>query len=106
MSKIFVTQHTSRANYSALLEHGSDVVFLTDKEYAPEPSMPQTNDKIYHEMKRNLSAYIQGEDFIVTTGSAIPNILVGILISGMPGEHRVLKWSNQSRAYFLHTVRI
>jgi hypothetical protein len=88
------------------MDHGDEVIFLTDKEHLPEPTLPRYNDEIYAEIERKMIDYIQGEDFIVTTGSALPNVMVGVIIARMKGEHRFLKWGNRDHAYSLHTIRI
>ena len=103
-NKIFVTQFIPRVNNTPLADYG-EVIYLTDKEHAPEPTLPRYNDEVYEEMKRKMADYVQGTDFIVLTGSAMPNVLIGVIIAKMKGEHRFLKWSNRDQRHNIHTVR-
>lgn len=101
--RVFVTQFTKRQNFTELNEYG-EVTFLTDEEYRPEPTMPSFNDGIAARIKANFNTYIPGHDFIVTTGSAIPNIIVGSLLP--KGEHNILKWNNMNRRFELFKVKV
>jgi hypothetical protein len=103
MSKVFVTQYSPHLRFAEASEYG-EVVFLTDKEFRPEPSPPGANDVIIVEIVRNLQEYIPGEDYIALTGSAIPNLVVGGVVKGLRGPHKVLKWSNRSKNYELFLV--
>lgn len=106
--KVFVTQYVSRLDYSELNSYG-EVIFLSREEYQPEPTLPEINstitDKIVSVLKSN---YIPGVDFIATTGSAIPNMIVGIVLAKCPSTHRhnILKWSNRKLSYELFKVKV
>lgn len=101
--KVYVTQYYKNLNFAKAQDYG-DVVFLTDNEYRPEPTMPRTNEQITAEIKANFSTYVAGVDYIITTGSAIPNVVVGSLL--LPGTHNILKWSGRNDMYELFKVRI
>lgn len=101
--KVFVTQFTKRQNFTELNEYG-EVVFLTDKEYRPEPNLPTHNEAIRIEIKSKMTDYVPGLDYIVTTGSAIPNILAGMMIARQPGPHNVLKFNNMTKRFELFKV--
>ncbi len=103
--KVYVTQFYKNLNFAKAQEYG-DVVFLTDKEYRPEPTMPRYNEQITSEIERKFSSYVPGHDYIITTGSAIPNVVVGSLLAKMPGTHNILKWSSRNEMYELFKVRI
>lgn len=101
---VFVSQYVRNLDFAEASKHG-EVIFLTDKEYRPEPvPNASTNDMINNQIKMRLTDYIAGTDFLMTTGSGIPNIIVGSLLRA--GEHKVLKWSNQRKTYELFKVRI
>lgn len=103
MSKVFVTQHSPHLRFAEANEYG-EVVFLTDKEYMPQPAPERANHAIKAEIVNKMKEYIPGTDYIVVTGSAIPNLIVGAIIGTMNGPHRVLKWSNRMRGYELFLV--
>ena len=100
---VFVSQYVRNLDFAEAEKYG-EVVFLTDKEYRPEPAPGRFNDQIENEIRSKLTEYVAGTDFIMTTGSGIPNIIVGHLLR--KGEHKVLKWSNQRKQYELFKVRI
>lgn len=103
--KVFITQFISNLNYSGT-DHYGEAIFLTKGEFRPEPSMPKYNESIANEIKNNMGAYLQGIDYIVLTGSSIPNMVVGTIISKMKGSHKLLKWSNREKRYEVFTLTI
>ena len=103
MSKVYVTQFDPKWNFSSLDQYG-DVIFLTDREYAAEPAPGSYNNSIVNQIGAKLKEYVPGEDYIVMTGSAIPNMITGMWISDMAGPHKVLKWSNRSSEYELFKI--
>lgn len=111
MSKVLVTQYVKSINFSEAEKYG-EVIFLTAEEYRPEPVVQLHNDKIRDEITRNFNKhYIPGEDYIMTTGSAIPNVIVGSLLAGRAVnnhkvEHKILKWSNRLNGYELFKLRV
>lgn len=99
MAKVFVTQYTKRINFTEAANYG-EVVFLTDQEFRPMPHPNGVNKEVVDEIKRNMSLYVPGVDFIMTTGSALPNVVVGMILGRMPGAtHKFLKWSNRMEGY-------
>ena len=101
--KVFVTQYSKNLKFGDAEQFG-EVVFLTDEEYKPEPSMPGHNERITQEIKSRLSTYIPGIDYIVLTGSSIPNMIVGGIIMGYAingglVKHNILKWSGRDKRY-------
>lgn len=107
-SKVFVTQYVSRLDYTELNKYG-EVIFLTKKEYAANPVPNGVNEIVTAEIKAELSKYIPGVDYIVTTGSAMPNvvagaIVAGIAINGVKPKHKFLKWSNRDHRYDMFEI--
>lgn len=100
---VLVTQFDPKWDFSDLNQYG-DVKFLTDKEYKPEPTSADYNKMIHRDVVRNMNDYVAGEDYIVMTGSAIPNFLTGMRVAQIAGRHKILKWSNRSRDYQLFIV--
>lgn len=103
MPKVLVAQYTHMLDFSEANKYG-EVKFLTDREYAPEPTPPGHNDSIRDEIIRNLKDYVPGHDFIVTTGSSLPNVIVGMAIAKIPGKHKFLKWNGRDRTYGIFIV--
>jgi len=100
---VFVGQYVHNLDFAEAEKYGS-VIFLTKEEYRPEPTPFGVNSSITAEITAKFSEYVAGYDFIMTTGSGIPNVIMGHLLRA--GEHKVLKWSNQRKTYELFKVRI
>ena len=100
---VFVPQYVRNLDFAEAEKYGT-AVFLTKEEYRPEPTPFGVNSSVTAEIKAKFSEYVAGYDFIMTTGSGIPNVIVGHLLRA--GEHKVLKWSNQRKTYELFKVRI
>jgi activator of 2-hydroxyglutaryl-CoA dehydratase len=104
VTKVFVTQYTKNLNFAEAGKYG-DVIFLTKEEYRPEPIVGGINESITHEIKKNMIEYIPGKDFIITTGSAMPNVIIGGILSKSSGDHNILKWNNRSESYELFKLK-
>lgn len=98
MPKVFVTQEISKINYSSAMDYG-EVVFLTSDEYKQLPTDGRINNSIKAEIRKKMSEYIAGEDFILTSGSPVSILYTGMMISGQLAAHKILKWNNQSNHY-------
>ena len=106
--KVFVTQFSPRLDFTQLADYG-EVVFLTKKEFVPTPSPAEYNAEVVNEIASGMQDYIPGVDYIVTTGSAIPNMIVGAYlngrtVSGVRPANKILKWSNRDHKYELYLV--
>ena len=102
--RVFVTQYSDHLNFREA-EHFGTVTFLSEKEYRAEPAMASVNDRIRDEITNGLSNYIAGTDYILLTGSPVPSVIAGAVISKLPGTHNLLKWNNQRRSYDLVKIR-
>ena len=105
MAKVFVTQYTKNLNFAEASNYG-EVVFLTKEEYRPEPVVGGVNERVTAQILAGMSDYIPGTDFIITTGSAIPNVVVGVILARHLGRHNILKWNNRYDRYELFKIQI
>jgi len=103
--KVFVTQYSDYLNFRLAEQHG-EVVFLSEKEYRAEPALASANDKIRDEILNGLVDYVAGIDHILLTGSPIPTLIVGAFMNSRIGEHKVLKWNNQTKSYDIVKLRV
>lgn len=107
--RCFVTQYVTNLNYEEAAKWG-EVIFCTAKEFRPEPAPKEINKSIQNEIVTRMKDYIPGIDFIITTGSAIPNVIVGGVISGYAINgvlvgHKILKWNNRKNSYELFILQ-
>ena len=104
IKKVFATQYVSNLDYDKAAHFG-DVIFCTQQEHRPEPAPPEINSGVYHDIKKKMAEYLPGVDYILLTGSAIPNLMAGSLLQkGV--AHNILKWSNRDKEYKIHKVII
>lgn len=101
--KVFITQYMPSVNFAKAEQFG-EVSYLTKDEYRPNPSFPGYNDAITGMIKKEMTKYIPGVDFIMTTGSALPNVVVGSML--IRGRHNFLKWSARMNDYEIFTLEI
>jgi len=106
--QVFVTQFDPKWDFSSLVKHG-EVVFLTQTEYRPEPSMPGYNQAIMAEILRNMKEYRPGIDYIALTGSAMPNVISGMALGSILRynsnvSNNILKWSRRNHDYELFAL--
>ena len=101
--RVYVTQYIRNLDFAEANKWG-EVTFLSSAEYRPVPCPVEINRSITANIKFELAKYVAGRDFIITTGSSIPNVVVGSLLR--MGEHNVLKWSGMRKTYELFKVRI
>ncbi len=106
-AKVFVTQYSRRLDFTQLSRYG-EVVFLTKKEYDPEPVPAEVNEAMKAEIAITMKDYTPGIDYIVTTGSAIPSLIVGKLLdisnNAAGSKHQILKWSNRDHKYEMYKL--
>lgn len=103
MPKVFVTQFISNGDFSKAEEFG-EVEFMTQTEHKPEPTSKQYNYGMGADIRKSMSHYLQGVDFILVTPSQMANVYVGKMLAA--GAHKVLKWDNRNRQYRLHMLNL
>jgi len=103
VSKVFITQEGNH-NYTEAQEFG-EVIFLTSSEFSPIPTSLKNSD-IIKEIRKNMSDYIPGIDYIMPSGSPIA-IGVTFMIAREKGATvNILKWDNHYRRYNSIIVKI
>lgn len=62
------------------------------------------NAVLMQRIKKELSNYIPGLDFICPTGAPAIMIAVGVVLGSINGKHRMLGWDNFSRRYIEYVI--
>lgn len=99
--KVFITKFQPDWDFGPAADYG-EVVFLTEHELKPEPTVGAHNDRLVDEMKRAMGDYVQGTDFIVMTAAAVNN--VAVMMKLPVGPHNVLRWNNRKHRYELYKI--
>lgn len=102
-AKVYITKFQPDWDFSPATEYG-EVVFLTEDEMKPEPTVGSYNDKIGEEMKRNLENYVCGRDYVVMTVSATNNFKVANILHDKGKRHNILRWDNRTSKYRLYKI--
>jgi hypothetical protein len=62
----------------------------------------QQNSGVMADIRRFLSDYLQGVDYIIPVGNPMITVLVAMAIGS--GDHRFLKWDGRKVAYLPYTL--
>jgi len=100
MDKVYVTKFQPDWDFLPATEYG-EVVFLTEHEMKPEPTVGAYNDLIVKELRDGLEDYLPRHDYVVLTASATNNFKVANILHAKGGRHNILRWNGRSRHYDL-----
>lgn len=90
----------------AAAEVFGDIVYMNVQRMAPDTpnaTSREFNQKIRHQIARELSEYVSGLDFIVPTGAPQKILAVGGHLASIGQWHNVLGWDARQQRY-LHYV--
>lgn len=84
------------------------LVFLDTQRLAPAaPNAPDTwNRQVLHGIRRDLSGYVPGYDYIVPTGAPARMLVVGMVLAEKGKMHRMLGWDNRQRRYLEYIITL
>lgn len=93
-------------DYSPASAYG-DVLFMDVQKLAPDaPGAGSAfNSKVLQQIRRELSQYVPGIDYIVPTGAPVKLLAVGAVLKEKAPSHNVLGWDGRSQRY-LHYVMV
>jgi hypothetical protein len=85
-----------------------DILFMDVQKLAPDsPSAGHSyNSRILTQIRRELSQYVPGIDFIVPTGSPAKMLVVGAVLKEKGPTHNVLGWDSRTQRYLHYVVVI
>ncbi len=103
-SKVFVF-HEGPHNYTPAMLYG-DVSFITNREISPFVTS-QNNEAVWMDIRKFISIYHPGTDYLIPTGSTVLIAYVFMYISRThhpSTSHALLKWDNQMGEYIEFTL--
>lgn len=77
-------------------EQFGEVNFITDQEYSSIPHS-KVNEVVHADIKKFLSLYVPGIDFIVPAGN--PMVVSRVILALPNTDHRFLKWDGRKGIY-------
>jgi hypothetical protein len=94
-------------DYTPATVYGS-LKFIEAKPLAPQsPGAPDTwNKGVIHQLRKELSGYIPGYDYVIPTGSPSRMLTVGMVLTEKGPSHRILKWDGRAQRYLLYDVAL
>lgn len=95
MNKVWVLQENVHLDYAPAAEWG-DVEFITRHDVSPFKRSQQA-EGFESDMKKFISKYIPGTDYIILTGNPVAIVKLGMDIPR--GEHKFLKWDVRRNQY-------
>lgn len=102
-ANVYVTKFQPDWDFGPAAEYG-EVVFLTQDEMKPEPTIGGYNERVEHEMAKALKHYVAGKDYIVMTASATNNFKAANILYKKGPRHNVLRWNNRKKGYELFKI--
>lgn len=97
MTKVFITQEVTTANYSDVERFG-EPIFLSASEVSNVPDSLH-NQKLVGIIRDRFATYNPDVDFIAPSGSPIISGLVFAIAREKGEVFNVLKWNNRDRIY-------
>lgn len=104
--KVFVIEQQP-FDYTPATVYG-ELVFMDSERLAPSaPNAPDTwNKTVLHSLRREISSYIPGYDYIVPTGAPSRMLVVGMLLAEKGRSHKMLGWDNRQRRYLEYVINL
>lgn len=103
---VYVAEHQAY-DYTPAEAFGT-LHFIEAKPLAPQsPSAPDAwNKGVVHQIRKVLTNYLPGFDFIIPTGSPSRMLLVGMLLAERGKKHNILKWDGRTQRYLQYNVTL
>ncbi len=94
-------------NYEPAAKHGT-LYFLKATKLAPKTPVGYNahNESVIHALKRELSEYVPGRDFVIPTGAPAKLLLVGMLLAQLGPRHKLLGWDARLQDYLVYIVDV
>lgn len=94
-------------DYTPAMAFG-EVKFMEPRKLAPvAPSDPGTwNSSVLAQMRKELSNYIPGYDYIIPTGAPNRMMLAGMLLAEMGKAHNILGWDTRTQRYLHYRITL
>jgi len=102
-AKVYITKFQPDWDFGPAAEYG-EVVFLTEDEMKPEPTIGGYNERVEKEMRTALDGYVSGVDYVVMTASATNNFKAANILYKKGHLHNVLRWNGRKHKYELYKI--
>lgn len=94
-------------NYDPAAKYGT-LYFLRTAKLAPQNPVGynEHNESVIHRLKRELSEYVPGRDYVIPTGAPTKLLMVGMLLAQLGPRHRLLGWDARLQDYLEYVIEI
>lgn len=103
--KAFVTQENPRLDYTGLMKHTDDVVFVTAFDFN-SMTASESNIRLVESIRKKLQSFDFDNDYVVPSGSPLVTAVVFAILSEKTGRFNVLRWSNSDGCYHKFTLGV
>ena len=78
-----------------------DILFMDVQKLAPDApgAGDGFNSRVLQQIRRELSQYVPGIDFLIPTGSPVKLLAVGAVLKEKAPNHNVLGWDGRTQRY-------
>lgn len=90
-------------DYSPARVFGDEIRVITADKMTPNADA-SWHAKVIQQMRRELSSYIPGCDFIIPTGRPVRMMLVAMILRERGERHNLLGWDDKTHRYFLYEL--
>lgn len=90
-------------DYSPARVFGDEIRVLTADKMTPNADA-SWHARVIQQMRRELSSYIPGIDFIIPTGRPVRMMLVAMILREKGERHKLLGWDDKTQRYFLYEL--
>ncbi len=93
-------------DYTPAMAFGGEIRFMDPQKLAPvAPSTTGTwNERVLHRIRKDLSDYVPGYDYIIPTGAPSRMMLVGMVLASIGPHHKVLGWDAKTQRYLEYII--
>jgi len=103
--KAYITQENPRFDYTGIMEHTDDIVFVTAFDFNSMTGS-ESNIRLVDVIRRKLSGFNYENDVVVPSGSPLVTAVVFSILHEKTDSFNVLRWSNSDSRYHKFTIEV
>lgn len=108
---VFVLEHQP-FDYNAATNFG-ELKFLATSKLAPEVTNINAeqgpdawNTGVLSQLRRELTEYIAGHDYVLPTGAPVKMVIMGMILKEKGEKHRLMGWDARLQNYLIYNITL
>ena len=103
--RAYITQENPRLDYTGLMHHTDDVMFITAFDFNSMTGS-ESNLRLVDTIRHKLAGFDYDNDYIVPSGSPLVTAIVFSILHEKTDKFNVLRWSNSDGCYHKFTIEV